>query len=91
MSQKMTTKKMIHCFEEAAELGDRFPDHTEFEVLTWVSDICQLSAPIEPQWAVARCVIAAYEHASAEVGLQTAKVWGIVPQDTEYDSNQLYI
>lgn len=86
----MTTNTIIMCLEEAAILGYRFPDLPESDVLEHVSDIARLSSPIQSEWAVARCVMAAYEHENVLDGLTTAKAWGIVPENTEYDSNKIY-
>jgi hypothetical protein len=82
----MTRETQIRCYEEAAELGDRFPELSDFDVLQHVSEVCKLSAPIEPQWAVARCVLMAYSCGASTMtvkqatqeGIACAMVWGII-------------
>ena len=86
----MTTNTIIHCLEEAAELGERFPEMYEFDVLDHVSEVCKLSAPINPEWAIARSVMRAYDEASVREGIKTAKMWKIIKQDFVYDPNKLY-
>lgn len=85
----MTTATIVHAIEEAAQFGDRFPDLSEQDVLEHIEYVLVLRK-LDPQYAISRVILRAYDYASVAAGVDCAKLWGVIPDNFVYEPERLY-
>lgn len=73
----MTKDTLLSCIDYVAELGERFPDMSDADILESVAEYNELSAIPHSDSAIGRTLLRAYEDGTQE-GIMCGIVWGIL-------------